>query len=634
MKKLFTFLAGAALLGSLSACSSDEPAKGPDSPDVTTGDAAYLAVRIIGADGTSRTVEDGNYEFGEGQENKVANAKFFFFDGSGNYVLEAKVVNDPSTENGDKDTNNNIELKVKTVLVLDGLQNKGAAVYMLTILNAPDFTPENTLNATLQKTTNWATPVEGQDPYFVMSTSSYIKGENTDKHHDDNYYYVTKLDIDDYKDSATEAQADANTVDVYVERLAAKIDFEINISDANKKKENVTVKDGKDKDGNDKTVTTTIYQLSQTVGGGPNEGNPVATTPLYIAVLDWNIGGITSDSYMCKNIDSNWSFTSWASNTQNVTWNDPTRFRSYWAKSTVYGKDIINTNLLSYATSKNLVSTSSARYCNENTNVTDKIFIRNGATAGLTETTTAVNPELVTHATIRAKICDEKGNDLNMVMANGVLFRQEEYIKRILSRYTLDNTHTIGILVKDEEKSISDNTVYKEIDENYFIYVPEKETGNAVGQTIFKFDDSKKTGTTFYKQQAAGTTPKYAVLEGEELNTAISTLNSGLLAEQHEYVGADKYATIYDNGNFVYYVPIEHLGAAADNTVASEGYYGVVRNHWYKLSIDEFTKVGHGIWDPNDYEETYKPDGPQEYFYLGARINILSWKIVNQSVKL
>ena len=60
MKKLFTFLAGAALLGSLSACSSDEPAKGPEKGGETpNGDGAYLAVRIIGDNVIGRSTTDG-----------------------------------------------------------------------------------------------------------------------------------------------------------------------------------------------------------------------------------------------------------------------------------------------------------------------------------------------------------------------------------------------------------------------------------------------------------------------------------------------------------------------------------------------------------------------------------------------
>lgn len=61
MNKLFTFLASAALI-SLSACSSDEPAKGVDQNPQPNGDgAAYLSIRILSAESAGRTVTEGDY---------------------------------------------------------------------------------------------------------------------------------------------------------------------------------------------------------------------------------------------------------------------------------------------------------------------------------------------------------------------------------------------------------------------------------------------------------------------------------------------------------------------------------------------------------------------------------------------
>lgn len=93
---------------------------------------------------------------------------------------------------------------------------------------------------------------------------------------------------------------------------------------------------------------------------------------------------------------------------------------------------------------------------------------------------------------------------------------------------------------------------------------------------------------------------------------------------------------MYENGKSVYYIPVQHLGALEGKTTVDECYYGVVRNHWYKLTISKFTKVGHGIWDPEEGRvETLKPDKPENpLYYLGADINILAWKVVNQNVEL
>lgn len=632
MKKLFTFLAGAALLGSLSACSSDEPAKGPEKGGETpNGDGAYLAVRIIGDNVIGRSTTDGGYEFGSPDEHMVNNAKFFFFDEFGKYVLEAKIVNNPTTSDPAANQDN-VELNVTSVLVLDKLTEQGKLpTYMLTVINCPDILdvadpskPKPTLDEVLSLTTNWTKSIteEGKDEptnLFVMSTSSYSNPADV-KNHDDVYYYATKIDPDLYQSNPEDAKKDNNTVNVYVERLAAKVDFNVDITDKSKIKE-VEI-DGK---------SHTLYEITSSVVGGPNEGEVDATTKLYIEILDWNLGGITETSYLSKNIDINWSFTNWVPSGNGIYWNDPTRYRSFWGKSTVYGSSPVN---LSYADSKHLYPTSNTLYCNENTNSPDKIFVKDG------KETTAVNPEYVTHATIHARVCNESGVAIPMVMANGVLHKQDEYIKKIMGNYLLDEKNKINIYIRTKNVEGEDGSFdreYKEIDYTYFSYFPEKTTDNKVGQTIFKFDDTSKTGIEkeYYYYDATSTEKdKYKRLEGENLTSAIAALNEGIIEEQHVFVGQERYATIYDGGNFVYYIPIEHLGAKAGNTEVTEGYYGVVRNHWYQLTIESFSQVGHGIWDPEKYEETYKPDGPQEYYYLGARINILSWKLVKQSVSL
>ncbi|MCM1256219.1 MAG: Mfa1 fimbrilin C-terminal domain-containing protein, partial [Duncaniella sp.] len=85
----------------------------------------------------------------------------------------------------------------------------------------------------------------------------------------------------------------------------------------------------------------------------------------------------------------------------------------------------------------------------------------------------------------------------------------------------------------------------------------------------------------------------------------------------------------YKDGMSVYYVPVKHDSSLANNV---EGYYGVVRNHWYNISINSISKVGHGVFNP---DEALVPDEAEDVlYYLGVNINILAWKIVNQNEDL
>ncbi|MCD8294633.1 MAG: Mfa1 fimbrilin C-terminal domain-containing protein [Clostridia bacterium] len=92
----------------------------------------------------------------------------------------------------------------------------------------------------------------------------------------------------------------------------------------------------------------------------------------------------------------------------------------------------------------------------------------------------------------------------------------------------------------------------------------------------------------------------------------------------------------YVGGEMYYNIPIQHLNNdyAVDSDgdiVPKEANYGVVRNHHYVVDIQSLENVGKGIYDPN---EVIVPNPEDKYYYVGARINIVSWKVVEQTVGL
>jgi len=59
----------------------------------------------------------------------------------------------------------------------------------------------------------------------------------------------------------------------------------------------------------------------------------------------------------------------------------------------------------------------------------------------------------------------------------------------------------------------------------------------------------------------------------------------------------------------------------------------MVRNHHYVVTVDKLEKIGKGIFDGD--EKIVPGDDPDgDIYYVGAKINILSWKIVSQNVEL
>ena len=92
-------------------------------------------------------------------------------------------------------------------------------------------------------------------------------------------------------------------------------------------------------------------------------------------------------------------------------------------------------------------------------------------------------------------------------------------------------------------------------------------------------------------------------------------------------IGADK-AEIRTDGKAYYYIPIRHL--ATDETKL--GYYGVVRNHHYKITLSGIKGFGTPVYNPATEIDPTMPTYSNTY--LAARVQVLQWRVVNQNVNL
>lgn len=619
------FISKALLMGgvlAMAACSNDEPAmnNGNNGDGNADGNVAYMKVRIKSADRNSRATTDGDYAYGTAAENDVKNVRFYFFDNTGASMdLTAYLVKNDGNVNINRKPENGTEnveaVFAENLLVLEDLTSNEYPNYMLTVLNAPDFKAGNNLTATLALLDDYKHAISGETEYFVMSTSSYFDGKNAEDNHDDNYYFVTQLQPENFYQTPDAAVTEGNAVEVYVERLAAKVQLTVGLEGSNG-----------------------LYALDQTVAGDDNTENndAVLDTKLYVKILGWDLNTTANKSYMSKNIDKAWNFT-W----QGDDWNNANDFRSFWAKSYVYNDNLDAVkagNKFTYAKTNNLkldVTNNNVAYCNENTNIVGNIMSKqeqNGQTRWL------VDNRMVTNVVLRTQICDAEGNPLTMVMANGVLFRENAYLQYILNRaYVGENALNIWVKTNETTEGGVTTAEFAQIGTEFFKLVrPGKDDYLGVGDVDVVVDETAFEGKTFYSYDAAITEgSKYKEMTAEELTAAIESIKTKLAAVQPE---GSNHAVIYDKGNSVYYIPVEHLAAEDGKDKDIEGYYGVVRNHWYKLTINSFSKVGHGIWEPGtgeDETEVLEPEEPEDpLYYLGASINILSWKVVNQGVDL
>lgn len=120
------------------------------------------------------------------------------------------------------------------------------------------------------------------------------------------------------------------------------------------------------------------------------------------------------------------------------------------------------------------------------------------------------------------------------------------------------------------------------------------------------------TGTKkYYTKTTTGTTPTFTEVDKATVLGAIE---------------ADK-AEIRKDGRAYYYVPIKHLGGTGELAE-----YGIVRNHFYKITLTGITGFGTPVYDP---EKVVDPAVPTyQDTYLAARVQVLQWRVVNQNASL
>ncbi len=562
------------------ACSND------DATSVTPtfkGSEAYINVRLADASSLTKGA-DGGYEY-SADEHAVTNAFFYFYDAAGQFVSEGSAWNGGTENPG----NQNIEFKGNNVVVLKGLEEKNYPTCMVTVLNKPEgFVAPQSLDDMEAALAGGIFTTSGETNYFIMSTTSYDENTNQD-------YFVTDIAEENFSLEPVPATPE-NCVTVYVERLAAKVTLDASDAITNK----VTIGD------------RILYQIKATVAGDFNDEdvnnnatNQTASEDLFIEFLGWKLNGTANDSYMVKNINTEWAADAF----DNFGWNKAADFRSFWGKSYNYGDasytysaplaenekcPLTYTNL-----ADNLVELSKSAYAAENTNTVD-ILTKEGNF-----------PQAVTSILLKAQVCDKEGKALDLVRFNGVLFKKEQFVNYVLKVATAKNNLNAWTKGTDADG----NDVYTSISaanvELSNVGAGVIEVKLVAGQTLFA-----KDGDSYSE-----------IADQSSVNTVLAEESKG--------------ATAYTGGLMYYNIPIEHLNEIeADQkdthglivSKLEEANYGVVRNHHYVVTVNKVETLGKGIYDPNEVIVPTPDD--EETYYVGAQINILSWKIVSQSVDL
>ncbi len=177
------------------------------------------------------------------------------------------------------------------------------------------------------------------------------------------------------------------------------------------------------------------------------------------------------------------------------------------------------------------------------------------------------------------------------------------------------------------------------------------QTTDAQGNTVYRTINYSETGDTDLKYSGEATKgDSYVVGEGDGNRTYLELVGTDVKYVKENGLDADKnpkydnveateitaklqgaYAISYwKDGYCYYYTDIEHTPFVKD--VKNPG---VVRNHVYKVTFTGISGFGTPVFDP---EKIVIPTPPtyedNDLVFLSAKVNILKWKVVSQSLIL
>lgn len=578
MKK-YLFIALAAL--GFAACSEkfDETKSPSHNGEI---EESYIAINLMAADSDTRAQDpdnekDGGYEYGTVEERAVKSAYFFFFDENGNPFNVVST----SAPGGNKNhlpldlqpMSNGTEINVSDISQAVLILNTYKGVHPKQVVAVLNWAPNPTEPYSLDRLHETLAAIGNNDDGYVMSNSVYMNGSNE-------MVDAVAISSDNIKTNAE--QAKSTPINIYVERIAAKV--------------SVTAKGGNDPIFK---VTDNNSQF-EPVGGSAKD--------VYMEILGWELFNDYKTTNLIKNID-----TAWTIDFLGLNWNDSPYYRCYWATSQsepindefnmMYAKDSDPATTYNGFPTAYGYSVGGYTYCGENTNGE------------------ALRTKLIIKGQLKERISEDPVQYQTLEIASwyGNEYAGEEALKTAVVnslKYTLLYLNT-------------DGTTYSSIGVDDIVCVKGEDIDDVnpevkayhVGFQLSTIADMGEAKTWYLYDPNGNHTPLAEVTD----QAAMITATNAYLAQYVEP------ALLYNDGQTYYIVDIEHLGADKNKPA----YYGVVRNHVYQVDINSIKGYGSPVYDGQDFT-VEQPEYPEEYddTYVAAKINVLAWKIVKQTVDI
>lgn len=598
----------------LAACQdTDMPQSQPENDRAEETVATYLRVNLHNIGNATGRAAGGSYQSGSTDESTVHWADFYFYDDKGNSFAvttgNSNCIRLSNLNKSDETTTKGANVEATYGLLTLWLkENDPIPARMTVVVNSDTKYNGKNLSEMAEVNIYPFTTVNGKTA-AVMTAASFFDNDNDTENNNDDYPFTVRLtDANLFKDLT---DANKSPVSVYVERLWAKVTLKLaensNLEWVDEAKQ-IIIKVSTRSSITDEKEKTAFVQLHA-----------------------WGLNATEKTSLLMKSIDKEWSFT-WEA--KNNSWNHPGYYRSYWGKSLHYKYDYVdyaNSAMDESIDDKALTYRSLKDYNDQST----KGLYNAGSTLGSPQYAMEHTPSVdhlkvmyksagsacVTSAILIAQLLgfDENGDgqlsDNELLNADKILYRMdgafwnEEDLKRSL--YSLFATNIWVV-----KKETSESTIYERISEDCFQLVNIGDGLVGLGIT----DYSKLPSSLFYKDDQ-GEMQSYTTLDVD-----LRTFNKNKASSLH--------INGFTDGWMYYNIAIEHLApftngikyndANYEGNNIQEGQYGVLRNHWYEITVNSITDLGWGIMNP---EEPIVPQLRTDKAAVSFKVKVCPWHV-------
>ena len=541
---------------------------------VSTGvnDPQYLAVNIVNVGATpTRASED--YVNGTEDENKITKVRFYFFNGDGSpYIIK-----NPGVEGvSGGDPTNWLEASPTDDTTTPGSSNVEKITQTVLVINGEQNVAPSAIVAVVNPETVDAATLKNDGTMRLSELRNTAVGQN----------FYKKDASGKVSDFVMSNSVYVNTgEDVCASLVAGHV--ATSAEDATKKpvelyvervvaKVTANVDETAFKLGDGTDWDATKYGTKTAVGKiGDNE--------VYAVIDGWGLASENGKAEIEKKVDKTWS----DGNLGFSPWTTSDYHRCFWEQSVAFDAGIGGNQPVNHRYSDLKAKMNEVLYTLPNTPANKVTDLQNN---DLTK--------LAVAATLKYKDAAGNWHDADICRYNGVQFLGVDNLKKQVALtfsqyYTSTDAHTYTQL------SASDID-FKDPDGTMQQY--------RVTPTLAADPAGTKK---YYTKTTSGSTPTFTEVPKSTVLAAIEAAK----------------AEIRKGGKAYYYVPIKHLGNTGE--VAE---YGIVRNHFYKITLSGIKGFGTPVYNP---DQVVKPVVPTyDDTYLAARVQVLQWRIVNQSANL